>query len=200
MISWVDSIIIWSHSIIKLTPAQFKILICFFPPNFFSSHLRTGCWPEGPGAETGHRLLWHHFPSPPEPGASSTRSEGVGRGDVEKRANSLYLAGLGQCSLLVGCMYFGDGHKWAVVFFYMAQVQTLAGCEHMSFFRGLGRDSHCTVPSCLQFSSCPSAYTALPTPASATFGLPTDPRGWSLLTAWAAHSQPGKPEDWLKLS
>ena len=150
----------------------------------------------------GHRLLGHCRPHPHpwswEPAPLGQRESG--RRDVEKRANSLYLAGLGQCSLLVGCMCFGDRHKWAIIFFYMAHVQTLAGCEHMhGFLRGLGRDSHRRVPSCLQSSSCPSAYTAPPTPVSATIGLlPTDSRGWRLLTGWAA-LWAGKPANWLRL-
>ena len=76
MISWVDSIIIWSHSIIKLTPAQFKILIYFFPQTFF---LPTAGQALGT-SDRARAQAARSLPPPPSPlelGAGSTGSEGV---------------------------------------------------------------------------------------------------------------------------
>lgn len=68
MISWADSIIIWSLSIIKLTPAQFKTLIYFVSKLFLfplqDRLLAQGSWNE----DWAHSALL--LPS-------STGSEGV---------------------------------------------------------------------------------------------------------------------------
>ena len=89
-ISWADSIIIWSHSIIKLTPAQFKLFIylcyLFFFKILFSFHCRTGSWHKGLGMKIGHTLLTHSPTSSSQAPASLGQRE-PGRRNVEKRAN-----------------------------------------------------------------------------------------------------------------
>jgi hypothetical protein len=61
--------VIWSLSITKLTPVQFKILIYLFQ-DFLSAYYRAGFWLKGLGMKTGHRLLCHSLPHPSKLGSS----------------------------------------------------------------------------------------------------------------------------------
>lgn len=141
MISWADSIITWSLSIIKLTQPSLSFSLFQNP---FSSQA---------GQALGTRdLEWRlgtvcsGTPSATSPIKEPPAWKESGRRSVEKRAHISLLNWSWLLCSPCWCMCFGDRHEWAGIFIWMAQVQMLLSVSTCGFLGGPCRDTHCTVP------------------------------------------------------